>query len=433
MQPGLVWTFCVLAVGMVVGRTGAARRFLAGFSPSPRLVAIGAAVLLVNAALPVIYRHLHEFKVGTRPTCGAAFEMNEASWLGLLPILCALTSLLPHPRENGKLPVQRRWFPVTLCLFWMLGTAVHLYSLGYVYDFAVRRELAAPAVWVLAWVLQLRLTDWIATPTPVLRGVLSCGPLAATLPAFGIPGSQVFLLLTALNVIGFTGAVFFDAGNRVARYGLLISLAACVASVMQSWGAAVLAEVGSRTGWFALTSAAYLVLCASVSRNPKLGMAGALAAAALTGFWRSPNADAVLWAMQAGFVFTLLHSLRWRDYEHVGAATVRGVVAGVWVLHAFIWIRATGVLWPPLGLAAGVLAVCGLQGWIRQKRSPVAVPVAAALVALLSPANLAVVQLQATSVGVVAVAGSFVLFGLGTALALTKPRWNRTHGTHGLR
>jgi hypothetical protein len=59
----------------------------------------------------------------------------------------------------------------------------------------------------------------------------------------------------------------------------------------------------------------------------------------------------------------------------------------------------------------------------------VAVPVAGLLVALCSPANVVFVKLQSTPAGIMAVAGSFLLFGLGTIAALTKSRWSR-NGRH---
>jgi hypothetical protein len=52
------------------------------------------------------------------------------------------------------------------------------------------------------------------------------------------------------------------------------------------------------------------------------------------------------------------------------------------------------------------------------------VPAAALLVLLIPPGDFAAGRLQATPAGLLAVAGSFLLFAVGTVLALTKPRWN---------
>jgi MFS family permease len=66
-----------------------------------------------------------------------------------LPALCALANLLTKPVADGHHLTQRRWFPPALFAFWLAGTAIHLYCLGYVYDFDLSRHLVAPALWVL--------------------------------------------------------------------------------------------------------------------------------------------------------------------------------------------------------------------------------------------------------------------------------------------
>jgi hypothetical protein len=135
-------------------------------------------VLAVNAAWPVLYRHFHETKFGTKLDSGTAYAMNEVNWLWVLPALCALANLLPRPREDGELLVRRRWFPVGLLLLWIIGTGVHLYSLGYVYDFDLRRELLAPALCVLAWTLYRRLTDFVAVPATAALAMMLVLPFA---------------------------------------------------------------------------------------------------------------------------------------------------------------------------------------------------------------------------------------------------------------
>ena len=61
-----------------------------------------------------------------------------------------------------------------------------------------------------------------------------------------------------------------------------------------------------------------------------------------------------------------------------------------------------------------------------------AVPVAAALVALAAPANQAMIGVQSTPVALITLAASFLVFGLGTLAALTKNRWlkNTPRGQH---
>ncbi len=61
----------------------------------------GVVLLLINVALPLIFRHLHESKVGSKPTDGAAYEMNRYSWLLLLPAMLALINLLRASTRIG--------------------------------------------------------------------------------------------------------------------------------------------------------------------------------------------------------------------------------------------------------------------------------------------------------------------------------------------
>jgi hypothetical protein len=54
------------------------------------------------------------------------------------------------------------------------------------------------------------------------------------------------------------------------------------------------------------------------------------------------------------------------------------------------------------------------------------VPAAAVLAMLSGPTGSTTSTLHSVPVGLMAVIGSFLLFGLGTLAALTKHRWNRT-------
>lgn len=135
-----VWLFCGAAALLAVTRSALAQRGVAALRFPRRLALVGLGVLAANAAWPVIYRTLHQFKFGTKLETGAAYEVNLWSWLVLLPALVALANLLPRPREDGKSPGPGRRFPVGLFALWLLGSTVHLYSLGYVYDFDLRRE-----------------------------------------------------------------------------------------------------------------------------------------------------------------------------------------------------------------------------------------------------------------------------------------------------
>ena len=423
IEPRTVLVLCAAAALIALGRSAAARRPIYTLAFSPGLLAGGAVVLAANTVFPILYRTFHETKFGTKLSEGAAFAMNELSWLWVLPALCALANLLPRPREDGELLVQRRWFPAGLLLLWIVGTGAHLYSLGYVYDFDLRRELVAPALCVLAWTLYRRRTDFVGVPRRAASAVMLSLPLLASFAAAGAEQSHVFFALNLLNAAGFAAVVFLGREQRVAFQLLLISLAAAAASLPPEWTRPAALEF-SREKFVALAVLAYLLLRTALSRNPRMGLLGAFAGAA-AGWWLcEPGPDALHWAAQAGMVFFLLHSLRWRDEEHQGAAGVRVFIALLWVAHASAWVRDDAAFWHPVAAAAVVLVAWWFRGFVFRTWSTVVVPVAGALVALVSPVNVACVKLQTAPVGVMAIVASFLLFAAGTAAALTKHRWH---------
>lgn len=415
---------CLLAVALTAGRMTWLRQRARDIVPASRMLLCGLPILLVNAAWPIIYRHFQETKMGINVTEGAAYFFNEVNWFWLLPALAGLLWLLPRPQTNPPAALMRRWFPLLLFGFWLLGTGVHLYALGYVYDFKLRREQLAPLLWVLAWVLPLRLTDFITTPPRALLGSALFLPVLATLPAAFAPESRVFFYLSTLNLFAFAIRLLLPPENRMALQLGLLSFAAVVASVPIDFAPA-LAKPLTQTNLIGLAALAYVIVGVFLSRNPKVAILGALAAMIISSVLRQTYADWFHWAAQAGCIYFLLHSLRWQDAEHSGAAGVRIFVAASWVLHTFVWVRGGAGLPESLALAGLVLAVWTIRGWIWRNWKPLALPIAAGLVALCHPTHFVILKTQAAPAGVLYLVGSFVLFGLGTLAALTKHRWHK--------
>jgi hypothetical protein len=248
--------------------------------------------------------------------------------------------------------------------------------------------------------------------------------LLVSFGAAGVEQSQVFFALSLLNAAGFASVVFVERGNRVVFHLLLVSLAAAVASLPHEWTQTAAMEF-SRGKFVAAAGLTYLLLRTALSRNPKVGLLGAFAAA-VAGSWLGGSAtNHIHWAAQAGLVFFLLHSLRWRDYEHQGAAGVRVFIAMLWVAHALVWVRDDAAFWHPLSMATVVLAAWWFRGFVFRNWSAVIVPVSGALVAMCSPVNFACIKLQTAPVGVLAIAASFLLFAAGTVVALTKHYWHK--------
>jgi hypothetical protein len=418
------WMLCWLAAGLAVGRAVWLRWRAGQLMPSWRALLCGAAVLAMNTALPIVYRHFQETKKGVGLETEPAYLVNEAVWFWVFPTLAVVASLLPRPESDRRETRVCRWFPMTLCLFWIVATGVHLYALGYVYDFPLRREQLAPVLWVLAWTLGLRLADFVATPSELLRKAVLVLPLLAMFVSAFAAGSNVFCVLAVLNFIGFAIVLWRERGNRFALQLAMISLASMISALPVE---VVHPVVGGfdRMNLIGGAVLAYLAIATGLSRNPKLAIAGSIAAALAGGMLREGHADNLHWAAQAGLVYFLLHSLRWRDFEHQGAAAVRVCLASLWVLHTFVWSRMGVAFVPPLLVAALVMCVWSCRGFLFQIWTPLVLPISAGLVALCHPINFVVVKTQTTPTGVLAVIGSFVLFALGTAAALTKHRWHK--------
>jgi hypothetical protein len=415
-----VWGMCVVAGIAALVRSGVLRRFFTELNFPARLTGIGLIVLAVNVLLPVTYRLLHEHKVGKLPTTGAAYMANEFAWLLLLPGVFALANIVPAKSYRGDLLPQQRWIPPGLFSLWMLGTAVHLYCLGYVYDFALRPELAAPMIWVLLWTMAYRLKEFVPDLEPAWEKVVLVTPLLATLIGVSQPGNEVFLFLTILNVAIYGGLCAHRA-DRFSKHLLLISMVALIAGFPEDWGRSLLPEF-AREKSVGAGAALYFLAWAVLSRNPKLGLVGAIVTAvSVIGVLGSPGA--LHWGIQSGLVFLLVHSLRWADDQHEGTCAVRLLAAVGWVAHTFWWMHDGGAAWMSSAVATPVLATYLAARWVGGRWGSPLIPISAALMLLSESGESAAGMVQSTPVGLMAVIGSFLLLAAGTCAALTKHRW----------
>ena len=163
-----------------------------------------------------------------------------------MPVLCGLANLLPRICRTGDLLPQPGWLPPGFFSLWIIATGVHLYCLGYVYDFDLHHELLAPVIWVLLWTACHRATDF-----EISRGwqrALLVPPLLITFLAPAQNGNKVFLLLTILNVAIYGGICFRHRKDRLALHLLLVLLVALIAGLPEDWGRAIVPEF-SRAKW----------------------------------------------------------------------------------------------------------------------------------------------------------------------------------------
>ena len=416
----IIWIMCLAAGILALLRFSSLKRFIAELNLPAALLYSGVVLLVANVALPVVFRTLHEYKVGTKPTWGAAYETNAAAWLVLLPGLCALANWIPGPRDRGDLWPQRWWLPMTFFALWIAGTVVHLYCLGYVYDFDFRPERAGPALWLLLWIACRRAKDFIPTLKPVLERCLLIAPIPATLTAVNRYDTRIFFYLTLLNVACYCILWVRRKEERLPLHLGLISVALLCAGVPQDWIPTAISF--TRFDLAGIAIATYALFCCALSTNPKLGVLGGLilGIAMLIGLHNKPMP--FHWASQAAMVFLLIHSLRWDDSRHESANAARVVVAVLWAAHCWLWALAYGAGSVVIVSAGALFTAWLLARLLTGEWKARILSVAAVVAALATPSHAAVPKLQHLPSGPVIVGASFLLFALGTGLALMKRR-----------
>ena len=415
-----------LAGGAVaVLRFGSLKQFFSQLNLPGRLLVPGFILLALNVALPLLYRHFGETKIGVHIDSGPAYVMNECTWLLILPAVLALANFLPHARAAGNFLPQHRWLPAGLFTLWIAVTGVHLYGLDYVYEFNLRGELLAPAVWVLAWTGWLRFSGNSTVWADRLKSALTFPPVLIPLLATSPGGQKTFLILAALNLAAYGGICCVNRRHQLARHLLFASGLMLFAGLPGAWMQAATPGI-TRAGCVAAGLMAYLILMAALLRNPKLAMLGAILLGSAVAVQFGHHANAIHWAFQSGLVFLLLHSLRWNDAAHPGANIVRAMVGLIWVLQSFVWMYFdAGKFWMPCIPGALVLGIYFATQILRGKWDHFSVPVAATLVVISGPAGATADGLRAMPVGLLAVLGSFLLFGFGTVTALTRHHWHK--------
>jgi hypothetical protein len=426
----MFWATCLASGVMALLRFGTLKRFYKQLNLPRGLLVCGAAVLLVNIALPLIYRTLHETKVGTKPTEGAAFEMNHLARFVILPGLIALANALPRPAESGDLLLpKRRWVPTSLFSLWLVGSTAHFYCLGYIYNFDWEPSFAAPALWLLAWTICNRHRDFLPLPIPALSNALLFLPAATTLIPVVYTAPGMFLILTTFNILIFGLLLLRERRNRVLLNLLVISFAALALGLVESFERALPPSfsVDHCALCFVAAYAAWWIL---ISRNPKLGVLGGMIVGISVGGILDGHEAGMSLGVQAGLLFLLLHSLLWNDAAHHGARGARIFGCILWLGHSLLLVLsqrpyAGATLFIDAGL---VLAACAVFKIVTGKLPPVVLTATALIVLLMHPGGAVAVKAQYAPAGPAVILGSFLLFAVGTVLALTKSRWHPQRG-----
>ena len=417
--PRITIYVCAIAVIMAALRFGSLKRYFAELNLPGSLLGVGSILLTLNVALPLTYRHYINFKIGTHLDAGPDYIMNECMWLLVLPAALALVNFLPCARTGRDSLPQSRWLPIGLFALWITVTGVHLWALDYVYGYYLRPDLFAPVGWVLAWTVFFR----IPAKPAALKYALMIPALLAPFLAGTPEAEKTYLALMALNVAVFGVMRFLRSGNRFAGHLAYASALLFIAGLPDSWIQMAI-HGATAASCVAAGLAAYLIFWTAWLRNPKLAVFGAIifGIAIAVVFSSYPIAN---WAFQGGFVFFLLHSLRWNDAEHPGAANSRNFIGIIWAIQSFVWMNCDGTrFWMPFIPGVLVLAFYGALMLYRGAWQLLAVPASALAVSLSGPCCLAIDRLRSTPPGLLAVIASFLFLGLGTAAALTRGFWH---------
>lgn len=418
-------TMSLTGAALAMIRFGALKRFFTRLNLPGRLLGTGFILLALNVALPLLYRHFGETKIGVHIDSGPAYKMNECTWLLILPAMLALANFLPRTVEAGTLLPQHRWLPAGLFSLWAIATGIHVYSLDYIYQFDLRCELIAPLGWVLAWTAWLRLAGssmaWTKQLKYALMSLLLLVPLLALAPG----DHRTFLVLVALNIVAYLGVCTVERSNRVAKHLLFASMLMFIAGLPEESLQFIVPRLG-RTGCVAVGALTYLIFLIVRSRNPKLAVLGSIMLAWAIAAALPNHANAIFWAAQGGLVFLLLHSLLWNDPFHTGAKAVRMLVALAWVMQSLVWMDVgPGRFWMPCVTGTVVLTIY-VCAQIRSRKWDLPVIPGAAILAMISgPGANAVENVRTMPLGLLAVIGSFLLFGVGTVAALTRTYWHK--------
>jgi hypothetical protein len=411
---------CAAAVILATLRFAGLKRYFVELNLPGPLLGVGFILLALNLALPLVYRHYINLKIGVHWDVGPDYLMNECMWLLVLPMALALVNFLPRAGRGGDLLPQRRWLPLGMFALWITVTGLHLWALDYVYGYYLRPDLFAPVGWVLAWMVFLRVPAKPAALKYALMFPAIVTPFLADTPG----REKTYLALMALNVVAFGAMRFLRGGNRFAGHLAYASALLLVAGLPESWIQLVI-HGATAAGCAAAGLGTYLIIWIVWLRNPKLAVLGAILFGTAVALAFHNHSNVVNWALQGGLVFFLLHSLRWNDAEHAGAGVARNFTGIVWTIQSFVWMSCEGArFWMPFIPGALVLALYGVLLLRGGTWRLVIIPVSALAVVLSGPCCLAIEHMRSMPTGLLAVVASFLFLGLGTLAALTREFWH---------
>ena len=430
LQNWIAVALCLAGCGLALVRVGALKRWLTGLNMPASLLWPGALLLCFNLAWPLLVRLLHK-DVSVPIWDGRGLTLMSLQWNWIIPTVVALGALLPvSPVETGMTRDEEapfftwRSFPLLALLMWIAGTCVHLCCIGYVYGLPWRAAWLAPGVWMAAWMLWWH-RDNLATENAraALQRILLFPPVLIVL-AFAWTGRWTMCLaLAVLNALA-CGAIALFRRDRLARH--LCTLSALLVCVFMPHPAMLGGKIGNTDLVPALLGGGlfYIVGWAALSARPKLGIAGGICLALGLARLLPVTTTCLNLAVQAGLIFILLHSFRWKTPGSSDAATARILCGLYWLAHTIGWVAVepSSAVYATLASGASVLGIYACARILLGEWGPRMIAYSAVAVVSWGPLYLGGVSLLRAPGGLLTLLGSFALFGLGTLAALLKAR-----------
>jgi hypothetical protein len=236
-------------------------------------------------------------------------------------------------------------------------------------------------------------------------------------------GENAWFVVSALLNAVFYGVSWARRRDDGVARGLVVVALATLCAGLPGPFADTLGLHVNQEGWIGWCLSGAVLAVLGLSRNPVFAVIGAMITLVTVSTAAGGSDHAVRWGLQWSLVFLLAHSLRWSDAEHRGANLVRWTAAIGWLINTVTWGGSQApptVAWSTCLLLLGGV---GLRKLITGDSGPMAVPATGLAAMVTAPGKVLFFGLGDASAGLLALAGSFALFGAGTALALTRHLW----------
>jgi hypothetical protein len=303
---------------------------------------------------------------------------------------------------------------------WVLATAIHLRCIDYISNLPFTLVLIAPTVGAACWTVYFRIGDLTPDAVPKLKAALLI--FSALIPFLDTAMGYTYLVLQGANVILFA-MIALRSENRTAWHMVFVSLALFFAGAPEY----LAQEMGlSRKEVFVGAFIFYFAVRALLSSSAAAGLTGALAVA-LSPVFLLRECPFLHLAVQTGAAFLLVHSFRWDRPEDRGAAQLRTLTVLIWTADSIVWTWSDASAFRIVAATSmTVLGAAALSRWITSSWGARLVPAGALFSLLAGPAHYLIDKAKSSPTGLIAVIGSFLLFGLGTVAALTRNSWNHS-------